>query len=333
MKPSLITKTIGLEFPNPVWLASGPWGSSGEKLKLVATKGQPGALVTKSIPWEPMCQASPRAAQNINHHMFYGVDKTEPYTAEEWFDEQFPIALQGGVALIANVNIGSKPVEQWCQVCRMAEQAGAQAVELGFAAPSHGIHFLEQPKNYGLSILDAVKQSISIPVLVKLPYLFPAPHIPELVGPLVEKGADALVTCGNVSATQIDIETQRHTIEARNRMGTFYGRLAKPVSLAMVRIIVSCFSIPVIASGGISRGEDVIEYVMMGASATQLALEAMLKGPQVFKIINEQIETWMLDHQVTDLASIQGLALRGAGGGPTGLSVYLHEGPFGKLPE
>jgi len=332
MSANLKVKIAGIEFENPLWLASGPWGGTGHKLKKVALDGKPGALVTKSIPWEPKIQVSPRAARNIYDKMFYGVDKTEPFTAHQWFSTQFPIAMEGGVPLIANINAGMEPIEKWRQACIMAEDAGAMAIELGFAAPSHGINFFIKPKCYGFQILEKIKGILSIPVFVKIPYLYPVSHIEEYVGALIDLGADAIVTCGNVSVTQVDIEAGRHTVGSATRSGTSYGAFAKPVSLAMVQIIVSKFSIPVIGTGGIRCGRDVIEYIMMGATATELVMQAMLLGPWVFKTINSQVQKWMADHEVEKLDTIRGKAL-GSVWKNRSSPILINDNPCDHLPD
>jgi dihydroorotate dehydrogenase subfamily 1 len=331
---NLHVNIAGLDFENPVWLASGPWGGTGHKLKKVALEGRPGALVTKSIPWEPKAQASPRAARTIYDRMFYGVDKTEPFTAKEWFSDEIPIALEGGVPVIANINLGMEPLDVWVEAGRMAQDSGVDAIELGFAAPSFGLNFFIGKNPFGYRITDHIKKVVSVPVFVKIPYLNPTTHLKDFVGGLVDCGADGIVTCGNVAATQVDIEAGKQTIGAGSRIGTVYGEMAKPVSLAMVLLVASHFSVPIIGTGGIRTGEDVLEYVMAGASATQIVMEAMLKGPLVFQKINEQISGWMKDHHVKNLSEIRGRAISGDGGEKR-LSppVIVDDRPCDCLPE
>jgi dihydroorotate dehydrogenase (NAD+) catalytic subunit len=330
----LQVKIAGLDFENPIWLASGPWGGTGHKLKKVALEGKPGALVTKSIPWEPKAQASPRAARTIYDRMFYGVDKTEPFTAKEWFSDEIPIALEGGVPVIANINLGLEPLEAWVEAGKMAQDSGAAAIELGFAAPSFGLNFFIGEDPFGYRITKQLKKVVSIPLFVKIPYLYPTTDLKDFVGELLDCGADGFVTCGNVAATQVDIEAGKQTIGAGPRIGTVYGEMAKPVSLAMVLLIASHFSVPIIGTGGIRTGEDVIEYVMAGASATQLVMEVMLKGPLAFQKINEQISSWMEDHDVKDLSEIRGKAInRDRGGEKRRLSVIVDDRPCDCLPE
>ncbi|MDP6178463.1 MAG: tRNA-dihydrouridine synthase [Desulfatiglandales bacterium] len=307
---SLHIKIAGLDFENPLWLASGPWGGTGQKLRKVALDGRPGAVVTKSIAWEPKIQASPRAGRAVYDRMFYGVDKSDSFSAKEWFRQEIPVAREGGVPVITDINLGTEPLDVWEETGKMAEDSGATAIELGFGAPSHGIGFLIDPNHLGYRILECVKKVVSLPVFVKIPYLYPLTHLKEFVGGLVDSGVDGIVTCGNVAATLVDIEAAKHTIGAGSRIGTTYGEIAKPVSLAAVLLIASNFSIPVIGTGGIRSGEDVIEFIMAGASATQLLMEAMLKGPLVFQKINEQILNWMENHGVSDLSEIRGNAYK-----------------------
>jgi ferredoxin len=69
--------------------------------------------------------------------------------------------------------------------------------------------------------------------------------------------------------------------------------------------------VPVIGCGGISRGTDVIEMAMAGASVVQVCTAAILRGPSIFGRIAAETATWLAAHGYTSLDQVRGLALRG----------------------
>ena len=310
----LSVELFGISFRSPVWLASGPWGNTGEKLRFIAQEGKPGAVVTKTLMKSLREQPSPRVARVITGTQFLGTEYSGPFTSDEWFESQLPIALQGQIPVITSIEELSHDPEGWVDLARRAEAAGAAMIELGMAAPAIGSGplpginlFLDGRASI---IAGAVKRAVSIPVVAKIPYLYPGLHVQKYVSELVTAGVDGIVTVGSVGAAWIDIEYGRPGTATSRRLGNLYGRSTKAHSMAIVQEICSAFDIPVIGTGGIRNAQDVIEYFMAGASAVQLVTEVMLRGPEVFRKLEDGVKTWLSEHGYSSLDDIKGKALK-----------------------
>ncbi len=305
---------FGISFRSPMWLASGPWGNTGAKLRFIAQEGRPGAVVTKTLTRSLKEQPSPRVSRIITGTQFLGTEYAGPFTSDEWFRSQMTIALQGQVPVITNIEEFSYDPEGWIDLARRAEAAGAAMIELGMAAPAIGAGPLPGTKVFlegqaGI-IAGAVKKAVSIPVTVKIPYLYPALHVHKYVSELVTAGVDGIVTVGSVGSAWIDIEHGRPGTATSRRLGNLYGRVTKPFSMAIVQEISSSFDIPVIGTGGIRNAQDIIEYFMAGASAVQLQTEVMLRGPGIFRKLEDGVKTWLSEHGYSSLDDIKGKALK-----------------------
>jgi dihydroorotate dehydrogenase (NAD+) catalytic subunit len=95
-----------------------------------------------------------------------------------------------------------------------------------------------------------------------------------------------------------------------NKTGGYSGKAIKPIGVYCVYEIYKHVDIPVIGVGGITNGEDAIEYLMAGASAIQIGSAIYYRGIQVFKDICTEIEAWMEKNQINKLSDLIGVAHR-----------------------
>jgi ferredoxin len=91
--------------------------------------------------------------------------------------------------------------------------------------------------------------------------------------------------------------------------GWLSGPALKPLAVRCIHDVASAVTIPVIGCGGVSRGADVIEMLMAGASAVQVCTAAILRGPAVFGKIAAETETWLDRHGRAQPSDVVGLAL------------------------
>jgi dihydroorotate dehydrogenase (NAD+) catalytic subunit len=186
------------------------------------------------------------------------------------------------------------------------EQYGAAAVELNMSCP--------HAKRYGSEvgcdpillqrITSSVKKEIDIPVFVKI-----SPNVTNIIeiAQAAEKGnADAIVAINTVKAMKIDLETKIPILA--NKIGGYSGKAIKPIGIRCVYEIASHIDIPVIGVGGVTSGEDAIEYFLAGASAVQIGSAVYYRGPDVFKEVCKEIETWMKHHGYKKISEFIGAA-------------------------
>lgn len=125
--------------------------------------------------------------------------------------------------------------------------------------------------------VSAVKESVSIPVFVKLGM----ENIRERARAAAGGGADAIVAINTVRAMAIDIETAMPILS--NKIGGYSGPAIKPIGVRCVYELSREVDIPIIGVGGITTAEDVIEYMMAGASAVQIGSGIYYRGEGILR--------------------------------------------------
>jgi dihydroorotate dehydrogenase (NAD+) catalytic subunit len=186
------------------------------------------------------------------------------------------------------------------------QDAGANALELNMSCPHAKGYGLELGSNHKIveKITGNVKKSVSIPVFVKI-----SPNLTDItkIAQSAEKGgADAIVAINTVKAMKIDIETKRPILS--NKIGGYSGKAIKPIGIRCVYEIYKKLNIPIIGVGGISTGEDAIEYIMAGASAVQIGSSIYSRELNVFEKVCKEIQNWMKDNDYKKIDELIGAA-------------------------
>jgi dihydroorotate dehydrogenase (NAD+) catalytic subunit len=301
MDKMLETNLCGLKLKNPTILASGIMGSTGASLKRMAENGA-GAVVTKSVG------VAPREGHKNPSVIFHGggilnaVGLSNP--GYEDFQDEMETAKKGGVPVIASV-FGSS-AREYAEVAGAMEKAGASALELNLSCPhaeGTGSFFGQDPEK-AAEVVVAVKDAVGVPVIPKL--TANVTDIVEIAKACKEAGADAVTAINTLKAMAIDIETRRPILA--NRVGGLSGSPIKPVGVRCVYEIAEAVDIPIIGCGGVSTGEDALEYLMAGASAVEIGTAVVTRGIDVFAKVAEEMEAYLRDHGLASLREIIGAA-------------------------
>ena len=186
------------------------------------------------------------------------------------------------------------------------ENAGVNAIELNMSCPHAKGYGLEIGSDSKLvkEITSKVKESSCIPVFVKL-----SSNLTDVVkiAKSAEKGnADGIVAINSVKAMKIDLELKMPVLA--NKIGGYSGKAIKPIGVCCVYEISKNVDIPIVGVGGITTGEDVLEYIMAGASAVQIGSGVYYRGIDVFNNVCDELEIWMKGHGYKDLSEFIGVA-------------------------
>jgi dihydroorotate dehydrogenase subfamily 1 len=306
-----------LELDNPFILGAGPPGITGASLKRhAATK--PGAVVTKSIGVNP----SPGQQLSLSHSTLSedSLVLTDPWsfkTFDMWIDKELAVAQEGGVPVIISLQaVTDTPAEDIKRMAGRAEEAGVAAIELSAfgSAPNvvtgSGIGAVQDAKRT-YEVAKAAKESVSIPVIVKL---LPEPsNLEGLVKAAEDAGADAIASRDTIfPAISFDIYTREPAL-ARN-IGTWMpelsGRSIKEVALGYVVEIFRRTKLPIIGLGGVARWQDAVEMVIAGATGIGVCTAAMTRGPEIFTQLKKGLGAYLQDQKVT-LDALRGTGLQG----------------------
>ncbi len=289
----------GIEFPNPVLLASGILDETGDTMLRVARSGA-GGIVTKSIGIERREGYENPVVYDFPGGMLNAMGLPNPGIEE--YGKEIDRAKEGGVPIIGSI-FGGSP-EEFSYLAKKMEEYGVDAVELNLSCP--------HAKGYGMEvgvdtelveeIIEEVKRAVRIPVWAKI-----TPNTDSVVRlARAASGADALVLINTVKAMAIDVDARRPVLS--NVFGGLSGPCVKPIGVRAVYEVYREVEIPIIGVGGITTGRDALEYMMAGASAVQVGTAVFLRGIDVFSKINREIEDWMRRNGYERIDELVGLA-------------------------
>lgn len=299
MAPNMKVEIAGVEFQNPVTVASGTFGSGAEYAEFVDLN-RLGAVTTKgvaNIPWAG--NPTPRIAE-VYGGMLNAIGLQNP-GIDVFAKRDVPFLRKYNTKII--VNVCGKTTEDYIDVVEKLGDVDVDMLEINISCPNvkeGGIAFGQDPKAVE-AITKAVKSHAKQPVMMKL-----SPNvtdITEMAKAAQAGGADALSLINTLTGIKIDI--QRRTFAVANRTGGFSGPAIKPVAVRMVYQVAQAVQIPIVGMGGISCWEDAIEFLLAGATMVSVGT-ANFYNPNVTMEVVDGIEKYLLDHQISDVRELIG---------------------------
>jgi dihydroorotate dehydrogenase (NAD+) catalytic subunit len=216
--------------------------------------------------------------------------------------EKLPELRQFQTAVIANVF--GYTVEDYVGVIRVLEEAeGLAAYELNISCPNTahgGLQFGSDPQMV-LEVVSAARQAARRPLWVKL-----SPNVTDIcvIARAAESaGADALTVANTYQAMSIDIQTRKSKLGRIS--GGLSGPAIKPITLRLVYEAKRAVKIPVVGLGGIEKADDVLEYMIAGASAVQIGT-ASFSHPAACLNVLDQLRKTCTNHKINDINSLIG---------------------------
>jgi dihydroorotate dehydrogenase (NAD+) catalytic subunit len=297
----LTVDVAGLRLGNPVMLASGILGETGESLVRVAKAGA-GAVVTKSIGTEPREGYPNPTVVELETGIINAVGLANPGIAA--YLDEMEIARDSDVPIVGSVF--GKGEGEIAEVAELMEQSGASAIEVNLSCPHARNVGAEQGKDPEIvgSIVSAVKKSVKVPVLAKI-----TPNVTDIVDAglaIANSNGDGIVAINTVKAMAISPETGMPVLS--NRIGGLSGPAIKPIGVRCVYELYENVDIPLIGVGGILSGKDALEYIMAGATAVQIGSAAYYRGIEVFGRVVEEIERFLDENGYSSVREIVGIA-------------------------
>jgi dihydroorotate dehydrogenase (NAD+) catalytic subunit len=261
-----------------------------------------GAIVTKSIGLEPRLGYLNPTAIEVETGIINAMGLPNPGVKE--FSEQISFLKKLDVPIIAS--IFGKNCNEFEKLATKMEKV--DAFELNMSCPhasGYGLEIGCDP-NLVKKIISDVKNACSVPIFVKLsPNLL---NIVEIAITAEKAGADGIVAINTVKAMKIDINARIPVLS--NKTGGYSGKAIKPIGIRCVYDIAKEVKIPIIGVGGITTGEDAIEYMMAGASAVQIGSAVFYRGVDVFKKVCNEIEKWMNNNGYKNINDLIGVAIK-----------------------
>jgi dihydroorotate dehydrogenase/Pyruvate/2-oxoacid:ferredoxin oxidoreductase delta subunit len=320
----------GLKLKNPLMNAACPISRDAESMIELVNAGV-AAVVAKTISVKPAIVPRPSMAvvdrgvfrgsllktlkpgdvrimpvDSGSYRFIYAFLNAELWSdipVEHYLEREYPIVKkyceERGVVFIAS--IGYTP-EELSLLGPKVEKIGVHAIEFS-------THYIGRDYKPIVEAAKALRESVNIPIFAKLsPF---TTNIPELVRELEKIGVNGLVATNTIGpALHIDVETGIPIVGGPYGFGWMSGPALKPLALAIVAEAALNTKLPIIGVGGVTRGVDVVEYVMAGATAVQICTAAIVEGLGVFKRILNELEEWMKRHKYESIYDFKGKALK-----------------------
>ena len=289
----------GVEWKNPVTVASGTFGSGAEyseftdlnKLGAVTTKG------VANVPWSG--NPTPRVAE-VYGGMLNAVGLQNP-GIDLFCQRDIPFLKKYDTKIVVNV-CGHSTEEYVAVVERLADDP-VDMLEINISCPNvkeGGIAFGQDPRAVE-AITKEMKKHAKQPVIMKL-----SPNvtdITEMARAAEAGGADALSLINTITGMKIDINRQKFVLA--NKTGGMSGPAIHPVAVRMVYQTYHAVNIPIIGMGGIMNANDAIEMILAGATAVSVGT-ANFTDPRAAEKVVAGIEEYMKRYNVADIKDLVG---------------------------
>lgn len=253
-----------LKLRNPVVVASGTFGYAREMAGLVNV-ARLGGILPKTItrhprPGNPPPRTWETAAGMLNA---IGLDNDG---IEAFLEGQMPYLASLGTAIV--VSIAGCTEDEFVEMARMLDRdCGVDAIELNVSCPnvSGGVDFGTDPLRCE-RVVAGCRKACKLPILAKL-----TPNVTDIASiarAAEQGGADAISLVNTCLGMAIDWRRRRPRLG--NVLGGLSGPAIKPIALRAVFQVARAVTIPIMGIGGIATVDDVMEFLVAGASAVQV---------------------------------------------------------------
>lgn len=292
---------MGLQLKNPIMTASGPWAGDAVGIQRCIDAGA-AAVITETISLEAKQRISPRLFCDDD-----GLFNTMLYSnmhLEEWEEELSTIDRKDAKLICS---IWGSTASEIAYLSKKVEHMGADAIEISISAPigSRNLRMLRHSCDIQ-EFMGAAVKAVDIPVMVKLSY--EAASSPNFLRELELSGIRAVSAIDALKGLAgVDIENQRSLMPT---YGGYTGQHIRPVSLATTAALHQYTPLQVVSSGGVLDHETAIEFLMLGATAVQLASAILCSGYGIITEIVRNLDHWLVEHGYASVDTIRGTALR-----------------------
>jgi dihydroorotate dehydrogenase (NAD+) catalytic subunit len=253
-----------LSLPNPILVASGTFGYAREMQAFVDFRKLGGIIPKTVTPLPRPGNPPPRTVETPSGMLnSIGLDNDG---LEAFIAKHLPALTQLSAPLI--VNIAGKARDEFAQMAaRLDAFPGIAALELNISCPnvSGGTDFGIDPEATA-HVVSGVRSACKFPIIAKL-----TPNVTSVV-PIAQAasdaGADAVSLINTFQGLVVDWRRRKPVLG--NGLGGLSGPAIKPLALRIVWQVAQKVDVPIIGIGGIQSIDDVMEFLVAGATAVQI---------------------------------------------------------------
>ena len=272
----------GLVLANPVLVASGTFGYGVEYADVVEV-GRLGAICCKGTTLRPRAGNRPPRVTETPAGMLNSIGLQNP-GVDAVLERYAPLWAGWSVPVI--VNVAGESIDDYVSVVRRLEGVpGIAGIELIISCPNVGRGGLQFAidAEAAAAVTRAVRRATDLPLLVKL-----SPNVADvrsIATAVAEAGADALSAINTLSG--MALRPDRTGPFLGNTYGGLSGPAIKPVALRIVYEVAQVVDIPVIAIGGITDLDDVLDFLAAGAVAVQVGTAIFADPALPVRLVDE----------------------------------------------
>ncbi len=298
-KPGMEVSIGSLKLKNPVIAASGTFGF-GREFSEYMDINQVGAISVKGLTLEPRQGNKPPRIAETPAGILNSVGLQNP-GVRAFIKEEIPFLRKFNTAIIANV--AGNTLEDYCEMVEILSSEDIDAIELNVSCPNvkKGCMSFGNTTAGISEITREVRKHCRKPLIVKL-----TPNVTdirEIALAAEAEGADAISLINTLYGMAIDIHRRRPVLA--NNFGGLSGPAVKPVALRMVYEVANTVKVPVIGMGGITTGDDAVEFMLAGATAVMVGT-ANFVNPAVCVDVVKGIQNYLGMYNSQDVNDIIG---------------------------
>jgi dihydroorotate dehydrogenase (NAD+) catalytic subunit len=286
-----------LTLQNPVMPASGTFSN---EFATVIDLNRLGALVAKTVSRNYRAGNPPPRVSEIPGGMINSIGLPTKGLAY-FLEHQIPEYKRWQPPLVCSIS--AETIDDFAEMARDVSVPGVDAIEINISCPTRkpggGNFALNEEHTY--KVVKQCRAATEKPLWAKL-----SPNAGDISGvaEAAEKaGADALTVANTILGLKIDVNTFRPCIG--NGYGGISGPGIKPILVRMVNECAKAVSIPIIGCGGIMQVEDVIEYLLAGATAVEIGFLSF-RNPTGMIAIIDGLERWCTQKGIARVADLTG---------------------------
>ena len=300
----LKTRFCSMDFNSPITLLSGCVGFGQEYTHVKGfSHRHVGAVFLKGTTLEPRLGHPPPRLAEVQDGLLNAIGLQNPGVAQV-IEQHLPALDFTETRFIANLNGSS--VEEYRELAHRFDNSPIDAMEINISCPNvsqGGLLFGHDPK-MTTRVVAACRAVTRKPLITKL-----SPNQTDIVDNArhcIEAGSDALSMINTITGMAVDIHTRRAMLS--NNQGGLSGPAIKPVALLKVHQVyqLACrHEVPIIGQGGICTSEDVLEFIIAGASAVGIGT-GLFYEPLLCAKINQSLCDYLQEHNIPHIRDLIG---------------------------
>ena len=291
-----------IKFSSPILVASGTYGY-GHEVNDIAQVDQLGGIVTKSVTLKPREGNPPPRIAETSSGMLNSIGLAN-LGVEQFCKEKIPYLNKLKTNVI--INVAGSTFEEYIDTIELLEShnnSNHVGYEINISCPNVKQGGMEFGVNSKMTeqLTSNIRKLTNKLLIMKL-----SPNVTDIqdIAKASENGgADAVSAINTVVGMGIDIKTRKPKLYTT--MGGLSGPAIKPIALANVHKIYKEVSIPIIGIGGISCAEDVIEFILAGASLIQIGTHNYT-NPNIGIDILSDLNAFCKENSIDNISTLKG---------------------------